>query len=758
VSALAAASFNMLSDLKLNLNAGKWLVFDMADDDSVAIWRGSLKSLAENIVDAAVLIAIMWFLVSYFKPEVMLSQTITAGGDTASHYYPAEYLRNVLLPEGRLVGWAPGWYGGMPMFQFYFIPPFLLMAVMSFMMPLQIAFKLVTALGTFILPLAAYACMRLMRFRFPAPALAAAFTLPFLFMEANSMWGGNIPSTLAGEFAYSLGLALTVLFFGTLHRAMEQPEPRSVRMLLLNAALFTLITLSHLYTMLFAGLASAFFLVLPFVKRDKKMLANNFVYLLKMYGLAFMLAAFWLVPLFAKLEWTTTYNYVWVLDWTKDVFPAVLQPFYLLAFVGMYAFGMKRDGRVLFFGFAALAAVLLYLVAHPIGVVDIRFVPFLQFFPIFIAAAGAYAIVSLVSGKLGRYKFGRFSLSNAAFMVIFLFLVAAAALWWTNGHVTFIGYWIQWNYSGFEAKTLWPQFSAVNDFLKGGANDPRVVYEHSPDHNDAGTLRAFESLPLFSGSSTLEGLYMQSTPTSPFVFYIQSQISELCSCPLPGYACTVFNSTKAAKRLEMFNVKQVIARTDKVKAELKSSNLYSFVQAFEPFEVYELLPGNGKYVIVPAYEPVVFDASDTGGWKRISYEWFKRDDLLDVPLIFSAVPDTGLPRARDLDLLPRIPINEDCNVSEVVTEDSVLFHTDCVGVPHIVKISYYPNWKAEGADGPYLVSPSFMLVVPREPYVWLYYGTTASDTAGMALTSVGILAVAYAVVSRNQNISKLWKR
>jgi hypothetical protein len=95
--------------------------------------------------------------------------------------------------------------------------------------------------------------------------------------------------------------------------------------------------------------------------------------------------------------------------------------------------------------------------------------------------------------------------------------------------------WIPWNYTGFESKRLWPAFSRVNDFLKGAANDPRVVYEHSPIHNGAGTTRAFESLPLFSGRSTLEGLYMQSSISAPFVFYIQSEISQKSSRPFPQY-------------------------------------------------------------------------------------------------------------------------------------------------------------------------------------------------------------------------------
>ena len=42
---------------------------------------------------------------------------------------------------------------------------------------LPVAFKLGTALGVFLLPLCAYAGLRLMGFRFPAPLLGAAAAL-----------------------------------------------------------------------------------------------------------------------------------------------------------------------------------------------------------------------------------------------------------------------------------------------------------------------------------------------------------------------------------------------------------------------------------------------------------------------------------------------------------------------------------------------------------------------------------------------------
>ena len=48
------------------------------------------------------------------------------------------------------------------------------------------------------------------------------------------------------------------------------------------------------------------------------------------------------------------------------------------------------------------------------------------------------------------------------------------------------------------------------------------------------------------------------------------------------------------------------------------------------------------------------------------------------------------------------------------TESSVEFDVSRTGVPVMVKTSYFPNWKAEGADGPWRATPNFMVVVPTE--------------------------------------------
>jgi uncharacterized membrane protein len=664
---------------------------------------------SESIVNATVLIFIFLFLISYFKPEYLLLKTTISGGDTASQYYPAHFLKESLLPKLKIVGWCHGWYAGIPMFQFYFPLLFVVSAIMSYLIPLQISFKLVTILGTFLLPIAAFLCMKFMRFKFPIPIIAAIFTLPFLFNQGNSMWGGNIPSTLAGEFSFSFSLSLMILLSGLMYRGIEEK-----RFAIKNSIIFALMALTHIITVMVFVLASSFFLL-------RKKFFSNLKYLLLVYFLAFLLIAFWFLPLVLKLKYTTPFFVKWFYsDARKEIFPDVLVPFYFLSFFGLFKALKVKDKRIFFLLYFVVISIPLYYLSSKLGIVDIRFIPFIQLLPLLVAAYGLGELTNKLKKKW-------------ILPLIILLLVAG----WVQKNTTYIDYWIKWNYSGFEQKELWPAFSSVNEFLKGNENDPRVVYEHSALHDSAGSLRAFESLPLFSGRSTLEGLYMQSIGTSPFVFYIQSEISEVTSCPFPDWSpCSVFNSTKAARHLEMFNVKHVIARTETVKAQLNSSRLYKSVAKFEPFEIYELVTNKNRYTEVPSYEPVVFKTDD---WKRNSYEWFKREDILDVPLVFNEDDKQFSLFADDLNRIPKVPIESNCNIQENVQSEEIKIKTNCVGKPHIIKVSYYPNWKVEGAEKIYLVSPSFMLIYPQQENVRIYYGKTFADIFGEVLTYLGII-------------------
>jgi hypothetical protein len=55
-----------------------------------------------------------------------------------------------------------------------------------------------------------------------------------------------------------------------------------------------------------------------------------------------------------------------------------------------------------------------------------------------------------------------------------------------------------------------------------------------------------------------------------------------------------------------------------------------------------------------------------------------------------------------------------------------------------VRTSYFPNWEAHGATGPYRVAPNMMVVVPTSHDVKLTYGLTKIDWLGRIGTLLGL--------------------
>jgi uncharacterized membrane protein len=637
-----------------------------------------------------------------------MTDTHISGGDTGSFNYMVNYMKNYLLPNGKLVGWSPGWYAGIPMFQFYFPVPFLLAVNLSYLMPLNVAFKLVTALGTFLLPLCVYLATRLMKLKFPAPIIAAVLTLLFLFNQGNSMWGGNIPSTLAGEFCYSLSLAFTTLFIGLVYRGMEEKK-----FLMLNAIALALIGLTHVYTLLFACVAPLILVC------SKKSFIKNFKYLLKLYLTAGLLVSFWFIPALVKLSYRTPLDYVWVIHNIWEVVPAIILPSIFLALLGMLVGLKQKDKITLYFVFILMLPLLLYMLAKPLRLVDIRFIPFLQLFLIFPAA---YLFQHLAKRK------------NFSWVVPFI--VFLLAIIWVKSNVTYIPYWIEWNYSGFESKQGYDQFNAINSYL---ASLPagRVVHEYSSKHDKFGTPRAFESLPLFANKPVLEGLLIESSVSAPFVFLIQSEISETPTCPIPWMKCSQFSVENATEHLKLFNVDYLIATSQKLKDALRNNPQYSLLKSFDSIEIYRV-NNTGRYVEQVKYEPVLVK---TKNWKSTSIEWFKNVGMLDVPIVFSQDESKFKIVVDDLSQLKKIPIDASCKIEESVKNEEILIRTSCLGVPLLIKVSYFPNWKVEGADGVYLASPAFMLIFPTQENVRLYYSKDVSDIAGELLSIVGLVLV-----------------
>jgi Tetratricopeptide repeat len=80
--------------------------------------------------------------------------------------------------------------------------------------------------------------------------------------------------------------------------------------------------------------------------------------------------------------------------------------------------------------------------------------------------------------------------------------------------------------------------------------------------------------------------------------------------------------------------------------------------------------------------------------------------------------------------------------------EHLVFETDAVGYPHIVRMSYHPKWRSTTGEHIYLVEPCFMLLVPRHSHIELVYGTSRADVIGRLLSVLGMGLAALLLASR----------
>ncbi len=707
----------------------------------------------ETATEVLVLIAITGFLLTFFEPRLLFSATHISAGDTVGHYYGMYYLNKVLIPNGEVIGWCSNWFMGYPMFQFYFPAVFVLGALLGYVpgIALPVAFKIITAIGVFMLPICAYICFKLMKFEFPIPLIAALFTLPHLFMENYSMWGGNIPSMLAGEFAFLFSLSLMLVFIGSFYSGINKNKR-----IILNSILFALMVLSHVFPAMFAAAASLFFFI------GRKNRRSNFAYMVKVFGIGLMLCSFWFIPMAAKSAYTVPH--VWNLpnsfaETWKMIFESEPAKFFPLPVFGLLALAAavigirKKDSKAFFLVFCAALAFTGIFISGWLSTTNImafRQLQFIKFIPIM------YLFIFLLAATLFRFT----SRLKARFLVP---IIAALiiGLYVSNG-TTYIKYWIDWNYSGYEAKKDWKDYKAANDFLST-LNSGRVVFEYDPDKYDSGlgSSRATETIPAFSGRPITEGTHFQSAFSGPYIYFAHCEYSNGCSClfgPETG-GCSGFDLEAATKHLELFNVKQLFVSSEKLKNALRNDTRYEMLYQNSNYEVWELKTNSGNYVTLPKYESVLIKAKD---WRSVSYAWFRQYQYEDVPLVFDKSIEAQddfrfyLDDVTDMSELPRVEIDSNCSIEENVERESIEINTTCIGKPLLVKISYFPNWQVEGADRIYLASPSFMMIFPNQEHVRIYYGWTASDVLGNLLTIAGIAVIIIHVAGkRSRRLKKI---
>jgi len=744
-------------------------------------------------VTFVVVVAAVVFVVAEMQPSQLLKNTTPTGGDMGAHVWLPAFVKRVLIPQGRFDGWAPDWYDGFPALTFYFPLPVYLIAFASYVIPYNIAFKLVSVLGIVTLPLAAWAFGRLARVRFPVPAALAVASVPFLFGREFTIYGGNIASTMAGEFSFSIGLSLALIFLGLVARGLQDGKHRA------KAAVVLVLTgLCHVLTLVFAVVGLAVLLAMA-------LLATRDLRRLRWAGPVLVvggaLLAFWALPFYWYLPYSTNMGY----EDLTDYWYALSHHhdwLVILGVVGLVLSVVRRNSVGVFLSIMAGLSALAFVASPASRILNGRFLPF-WYLCLYLLAGVA---ICEVLGALTDWVVPEVRQKRAAYVLSPIVVALLAGIWvgyplrqLPFGHLTasgaydwlgikstdasFVPDWVYWNYSGYQGptKTRRAEYFALVAEMKKLGQDPRygcgtAMWEYEPELNDMGTPDALMLLPYWTKGciGSEEGLYYESSATTPYHFINVSELSDQPSDPVRGldYAASP-NVAEGVEHLQMLGDKYFMADTPDVEAAANADPNLELIARVGPYPV-TYTNGNsssvrqvtwniylvlGSQLVAPLVnQPVVVTGvagRDPKLWLDAAQSWYL--DPARWSVLEAAAGPPGWTRVSpEAAALPKKPLPP-LQVSGIVAKDeSISFNVDRTGVPVLVRESYFPNWQVKGGEGPYRVAPNEMVVIPTADHVTLTYGKTTLDWVADLITLVGLAGlvvlwrkgpVAYAISS-----------
>ena len=808
-------------------------------------WRAWARSIEPQQVATFVLVTVSTVFVAWnVQPDLWFDNTTPTGGDMGAHVWSPAYLRDVLLPEFRLTGWSPDWYAGFPAFTFYMVIPSLLVvmvnvglggpfwvpavaagalgtslvlvrnrigatpardatlvavATIGFVLIVPVdygaAMKLIVVAGMVTLPVAAWSMGKLGGLAFPGPGLMAVATIPFLFDRSFNIYGGNLLSTMAGEFANSLGLTFAVVFFGVAARGMETGRHRGAA-----AALLALAGLTHLFAAFFSLVCLlALWLVRPGVRTT--------AWLAVVGPLAGLLSAFWVFPFFWNrsllndMGWGKERRYVAALwdrsgsfgDQTFLANDPPLQVLIVLAVIGAVLCGVRRVRFGMATTMVAVAFAALFLLLPEGRLWNVRLLPYYYLSINFMAAIAVAEIGRLLASATRLFGSGRRRLrrcirprcARQPRRVHRLRSHPALPAGWfgrRSGSLLVAGR-VPDHRASSRAALGCAQFQRVRahgrvsrvladgrDHGRGRSGvrlwpGPVGVPERTPrlvrhaDGSDA--VAALDRwLHRFDGRSVLRSVGYHPVSLPAPVGTVDLAVAAQRDLPYSNLSIN-----QGVGHLQDLGVRYYMAFTDQALMQARADPRLTEVATAGPWAVF--LVADSDLVIGLDRVPVVVDGVQGGGeeWLVPTVGWWQAEN---VPLIAESGPDqwpstsmavieesiTALAQAVENDSgrvaemralaagLPTVLPSETitpATVSDIVTDEfSISFEVDEIGKPVLVRTSYFPNWEATGAEGPYRVSPNLMVVVPTDTSVKLSYGRSGIELISLVLTIVGI--------------------
>jgi hypothetical protein len=349
-----------------------------------------------------------------------------------------------------------------------------------------------------------------------------------------------------------------------------------------------------------------------------------------------------------------------------------------------------------------------------------------------------------------------------------------------SGNDGFVDGWARWNFTGYEGKSAYGEYYGIVQTMKKLGADPahgcgRALWENNSELNKYGTTMSLMLLPFWTDGciGSMEGLFFEAAGTTPYHFIAAAAMSKQSSNPVRELRYDNNDATRGVRYLRELGVRYYMGFTPEALAEASSVDGLTEVARSGPWVVYEVADAD---VVQPLVEqPVV---AQIGGsdprerWLEVGTSWFQNpqdwttfvadDGPSEWQRVAVRIDETrregepGEPGRRVDVVLPAEPLEivelPEVQVADVVIEqESVRFSVDRTGVPILVRVSYFPNWRVDGAQGPFRVAPNMMVVVPTRNDVRLHFDMSSRDYGSYALTVVGVGAL---VVVRRRSVQK----
>ena len=715
-------------------------------------------------------VALGSLLIIFLRIELVFSDLLPTGGDMGAHIVPTKFFVTELFNNFKLSGWSQDWFAGYPVYYFYFPLPPIITSLLNFIFPFSISFKTMVLISQVLLVVSIEMLMRKNSKEFSFYGFGVG--LLYLLTESFTIFGGNLASSLAGQYSFTYSIAFGNL---SIFYLVKSKYKYSIE---IAALLIGLSVLSHLIPFMIYLPIFAFY----FVKSDIKIYKKISAFLFFLF-----VAVRFSIVLFLNLEFTTnmTYTpYTQLSDLIKsDVLPIVIgTAIYIILSKSKTSLKAISGFEI----YLLFISIYLFFYGPESALWNGRIVPFFNLGIIILFFNLLHSDIKTLTKKIqGKYPLLLFILLiNSYFMylyyskwgntysittisviliVLFMFLISINSrnfLFYTTivsltfGTLSYLPHWLNWNFSGYESKSNWTDITTLYeglDTLEPG----RIMWEPNPDLNKYGTPMVLMTIPMFTDHQSVEGLYFDSSITTPFHFLTVSGLAERPSNPVGGLTYINGEFDKGFRLMEELGVDYFIAYTSSIKDKANRSENFNFLFSNEVFNVYsintkkvELVEDNLHIFESPGFydrlkNAVLREGSEQSFFES-AYKSFK--DELNHKIIENYEESLAVRSESNTDLLI-----SDLNIqNELIT-----FKTNKPNQLHLIKVSYFPNWKIKNGYGPFRISPSFMAVIPKDEFVEIKFESSKTEKALnllSILTLFGALLITYKYKKRTENV------